>query len=358
MNVFRIRFPLLGASLLLLIGAIWAGLLRLGWSWPVFLPALPMTHGPLMVSGFFGTLIGLERAVALGRRWMYIGPGLSALGGILLVAGAPVLIGASFFVAASLILMAVFIVILRQQWVNYTQVMALGALSWLIGNLLWALGWPVFLVVYWWAGFLLLTIAGERLELARLLRPSRNARLALLASCALLLGGQLFALFSLAIGARIFAAGLLAFSLWLLRYDVARVTLRSTGLPRYIAIALLAGYVWLAASGFFGWINGAQSAGFFYDAFLHAIFLGFVFSMVFGHGPIILPAVLGRAATYHPAIYAPLFILHASLLLRLTADLLSAFTLRLWGGLLNGVAILLYFLLMLATLLSAGRERD
>jgi hypothetical protein len=53
-----------------------------------------------------------------------------------------------------------------------------------------------------------------------------------------------------------------------------------------------------------------------------------------------------------------LFILHASLLLRLTADLLSAFTLRLWGGLLNGVAILLYFLLMLATLLSAGRERD
>ena len=83
----RIRFPLLAVSLLLLLAAIWAGMVRLGWRWPVLLPALPISHGPLMVSGFLGTLIGLERAVALGVRWAYLGPLATALGGIMLIFG-------------------------------------------------------------------------------------------------------------------------------------------------------------------------------------------------------------------------------------------------------------------------------
>ena len=60
----RLRYPLLLIALLTLLAATWAGLLRIGW----LLPApgsLAASHGPLMVSGFLGTLIGLERAVAL-----------------------------------------------------------------------------------------------------------------------------------------------------------------------------------------------------------------------------------------------------------------------------------------------------
>jgi hypothetical protein len=41
------------------------------------------------------------------------------------------------------------------------------------GNLLWMAGWAVFEVVWWWGGYLVLTIAGERLELARLTRFPR-----------------------------------------------------------------------------------------------------------------------------------------------------------------------------------------
>ena len=37
------------------------------------------------------------------------------------------------------------------------------------------------------------------------------------------------------------------------------------------------------------------SAGPRYDAMLHSIFLGFVFSMIFAHAPIILPTITGLA---------------------------------------------------------------
>ena len=56
--VNRIRYPLLAFSLLLLV-AMWAGLVRLGWRWPALLPALPISHGPLMVSGFLGFVFSM-----------------------------------------------------------------------------------------------------------------------------------------------------------------------------------------------------------------------------------------------------------------------------------------------------------
>jgi hypothetical protein len=75
---------------------------------------------------------------------------------------------------------------------------------------------------------------------------------------------------------------------------------------------------------------------------LHAIFLGLVFSMIFGHGPIIFPAVLGVRVAYRPAFYAHLVLLHASLLLRVAGDLGPWQVARAWGGLLNGVAIVTF----------------
>lgn len=71
------RLPLLAGALVLLLAALWAGLLRLGWAWPTPLPTLPMAHGPLMINGFLGALIGLERAIALQKRWAYLAPVLT-----------------------------------------------------------------------------------------------------------------------------------------------------------------------------------------------------------------------------------------------------------------------------------------
>src|SRR5450756_2834249 len=74
------RVPLLLLAFASLFLGIDAGLARLGWSSPG--AALAAVHGPLMASGFFGTVISLERAVALGRRWAYSAPLASALGAL------------------------------------------------------------------------------------------------------------------------------------------------------------------------------------------------------------------------------------------------------------------------------------
>ena len=75
---------------------------------------------------------------------------------------------------------------------------------------------------------------------------------------------------------------------------------------------------------------------------LHAIFVGFVFSMIFAHAPIIFPAVLGRPINFYPIFYSHLILLQLSLLLRVAGDLILWLPGRQWGGLLNAVAILLF----------------
>jgi len=354
----RLRYPLLLTALLTLLAAAWAGLLRMGWALPAT-AGLAASHGPLMVSGFLGTLIGLERAVALaalGRRWTYVAPILSGLGALTSLAGLPV--GPWLLTAGSLALIAVFGEIVRRQPASFTYTMGLGATLWAAGNVLWLAGWPLFHVVWWWGGYLVLTIAGERLEMARLTRFPRNAMVAFFA----LVGGYVAGLLALsftplvAAGARIVGLALLGVALWLLRFDIARKTVRQAGLTRFIALNLLIGYGWLVVSGALTLLAGQQAAGPLYDAMLHTLFLGFVFGMIFGHAPVIFPAVLGREIRYGAHFYNHVILLHASLALRVAADLAGWADVRRWGGMLNGVALLLFLIVMALSLQHATRN--
>ena len=144
------------------------------------------------------------------------------------------------------------------------------------------------------------------------------------------------------LGVRIAGVGMIGMSIWLLRYDIARRTVKQKGLTRYIAVCLLSGYVWLLVAGVVALIYGGVTAGPIYDTMLHAIFLGFVFSMIFGHAPIIFPAVLGLDIPYRSNFYVPLVFLHFSLLLRTAGEMSGQGWARLWGGLLNEIAVLLY----------------
>jgi hypothetical protein len=345
----------LGLSIGILLLAIWAGWLRLGWPWPTIQPDLALIHGPLMVCGFLGTLVSLERAVALGARWMYLGPFASAAGAVLLIVRVGGSLGALLITLGSLGLVAIFAVIVRRHPVNYTIVMGVGALTWLAGNLLWLSGWLVAQIVLWWAAFLILTIAGERLELGRVLRLPAWARTVFVGVIGLLLVGLLASLLWRDLGARLFSLGMLALAAWFFFFDIARRTVHSSGLAQYIAACLLAGYAWLAFSGLLGLVYGGIIAGPRYDAFLHAIFLGFVFSMIFGHAPVIFPAIIGRQYRFHPVLYANLALLHASLVMRVIGDLAGFPLLRMWGGLLNGIALLL-FLISTLVLLFVSKE--
>lgn len=356
MTESRLRYPLMGLAMLALLAALWAGLVRLGWAWPPVRPGLPLVHGPLMVSGFLGTLIGLERAVALRERWAYLGPALSGLGGLSLVLGFPGAIGPLLISLGSLGLVVVFATIVRRHPALYIAVMAAGAVAWLIGNLLWVSGWPVFHIVLWWAAFLILTIAGERLELGRIVKLSQRSQLAFLVATGFFVAGLVMLLSAYSAGTRLAGAGMLGLAIWLLRFDIARRTVHKSGLPRFAALCLLSGYVWLGAAGAIALAFGGVPAGPYYDALLHAIFLGFVFSMIFGHAPIIFPAVLGVPVAFHRFFYAHLVLLHASLLARVIADLSFAMEARRWAGLLNGVALLLFIASTVYSVLRARRE--
>lgn len=339
MNYSFARARLLVAlGLFALLAGLWAALVRIGWELPAF-DALVAAHGPLMVAGFFGTLVNLERAVAIDRIWAYSAPALSALGALATLAGL-IPAGPALVALGSLCAVVIHLWMYRRHPAMHVAALALGVVAWTGGNLIWLSGAAVFHAAMWWVAFLVLTIAAERLELGRIMRPSPLRRAWFAAGPLVLLAGLVLGLADFDAGIRVAGLGLLVLALWLFGNDVARRTVRAAGLTRYIAVCLLLGYVWLAVGGLLAISIGGAMAGLLYDAELHAVMLGFVFSMIFAHMPIILPAVLRISVPYRPAYYVHVALLHASLVLRISGDLLVSVPMRQWGGLLNVVAVL------------------
>ena len=81
---------------------------------------------------------------------------------------------------------------------------------------------------------------------------------------------------------------------------------------------------------------------FSYDAAVHAVALGFVLSMVFGHAQIILPVLTGARVRYSSFAYVPLALLHASVVLRVGGDLLEWDDLRAVSAITTILALALY----------------
>lgn len=350
------RIPMLMAGFVSLVFGIGTGLLRLGWNFPLPSAGLMAFHGPLMACGFLGTVISLERAVAIGRRWAYLGPLSAALGGVAFITGLPWLIGAALVTSASVILGIASAHVFFRQRALFTLTLLLGSVSWLLGNLLWLSGLGIAQVAPWWIGFLVLTIAGERLELSRFLPPSPNSKITFMVIITLFLIGTVSATLSDAWKVQTLAAALLALALWLLRQDVARHTIKQAGLTRFIAACLVSGYVWLLMGALVGLLSPYLMSGSSYDAFLHAILVGFVFSMIFGHAPIIFPSVAKVRIPYHPTFYLPLVVLHASLVARIAGDLLQNQQSRSLGGALNAVALLLFVLSTINAVIRGKRQ--
>jgi hypothetical protein len=341
-----------------LLAGLWAGLVLLGLPVPTGGTDLAEAHGPLMALAFLGTLIGVERAVALRRGWAYLSPVAAGVGGLATAAGAPLQIGPALLTVAGLALVAIFVAVYRIQPALHTVVMAAGAACWPVAGALWLAGWDVPRFVPFLAGFLVLTIAGERLELSRMVGTSRLARGGFIGVAGTLVVGLVVALWVEPIGVRIAGLGLLGIAAWLARYDIARRTIRAPGVTRYMATALLTGYLWLATAGVLWAVSGRMADGRAYDAMLHAIFLGFVISMVFAHAPVIVPAVLGTPLPFHRGFYVQLALLHASVALRLLGgDATGNLTAWQLGGVLNETALLLFLCVTVGAVLRARRRQ-
>lgn len=340
-----------------LLAGILGGLLRVGIAIPgttgaAWLGRSAVAHAALMMCGFLGTVIGIERAVAARRRAAWLAPLASALGGLALLLGAQAWAG-TLLLAAATAFVAVNVLLWRRQRAGHTALLLAGACAWWTGNLLFAAGAAGGAVLPWWFAFLVVTIAAERLEMTRLMRRRPGAQAALVAIlCALALGAAASA-WSARMGGLLFGAALLALAIWLLLFDIARRTVRSAGLPRYMAVCLLGGYAWLAIGGL-AW--AATALGWpARDAALHAIGLGFVVSMIMGHAPVILPAIARIKLLFGGFFYLPLAALHASLLLRLAGGW-SVFHWRAQGALLNALAIALFAATAIAAALAWRRR--
>ncbi|MGJ7495326.1 hypothetical protein ACSFA8_09645 [Variovorax sp. RT4R15] len=337
-NFMRMVFgAVVGVSL---VGGIAGGLWRLGVALPdpisfAWTGQVLMVHAALMICGFLGTVIGIERAVAVKHRAALLAPLASGAGAVCLVLGQQAT-GAWLGVAAAVAFLAVNAVVVRRQHAAHTLLLLVGAAAWVMGNVLFALGHDGNAVFPWWFAFLVMTIAAERLEMTRLMRRRPGASATLHAVLSLLLAGAAWSGVAPRAGGLAYGTALVLLAAWLATFDVARRTVFAHGISRYMAICLLGGYAWLAVGGVAWAMTALGWAG--RDAALHALGLGFVVSMMMGHAPVVLPAIARVKLQFGALFYLPLAALHLSLLMRLFLGSFSE-PLRAAGAALNAATI-------------------
>ncbi|MEO6942341.1 MAG: hypothetical protein ABI238_02570 [Terrimesophilobacter sp.] len=348
-TALRLVFLIPGGLALLL--GLDAALLLLGVWAPLSFAQVAALHAPLMVFGFVGTFIVLERAVAARRGWGYASPLLLGLGSLVLLSELAPAVGKSMIGLGFVALLGIYVVIRRRSPAAAIDIQILGAVAGLAAVILWLSDAPISAIVPGMAVFLILTIAGERLELARIspVLDARAERMGLGAALLLVITAAIAPLWPSA-GYPLLGGALALLIVWLFRYDVATRLVSTKGLPRYMAVCLLAGYAWLLVPAGIWIIAGKVDSGPAYDAALHATFLGFVMSMIMAHAPVILPAVLRKPLPYRWFLYIPVALMHVTLALRLLGgDAWGNVDALRWGGSLNVIAILLFVILAITS---------
>ena len=329
---------------LALLAGLDAGLVLLGLPAPVTTARLPETHGMLLTLGFVGTLISLERATAYARPLGFTAPALLGAGGVLMVVAPVPLIAAKIVLAAGA---AAFVLLYIPLWQRQydaallTQLLAAGLA--LCGAVIWIGQSEMTRVIPWLIGFLVLTIAAERVELARITMGA-HAGIRLLVHAWAVTAALAVGLVLPDFGAILLGVVLLSLTGWLVVHDIARRTINAAGVTRYMAACILAGYVWLAVAALV-LLLGYPTAQPAYDAVIHAVFLGYTFSMIMAHATTILPAVLRIALPYRPAFWAPIAVLQVALIVRVwIGDGLGIPAAWQIGGVLGVAAIVLFLL--------------
>jgi hypothetical protein len=334
MNKAILILPIIFLTLII---AIWSGWIRIGINLPVTVGTAQ--HGSLMINGFLASLIFLERAVTFKSKWVLLLPYINASGLIAVAAGWYNVAHLIHIICAFGFMLMCALFIYKHKELYYYVFFA-GAFCLLTGNIVLFKTELYPAAIIWWMQFLLFTIVAERLELSRFL-PLRSSRRLLLMIILAVVLTTAFIPFHLQ-GNIVFALALSATAIWLFKYDMAFKSIKAKGQHRYSGTLLIVGYVWLILTS--ALLVAEKNMTFGYDAVLHSFFIGFVFSMIFSHAPIILPAVAKLPIKiYRPVLYAWFVVLQVSLIARIIADFSEQIVLRKWAGMINGIAILLFF---------------
>jgi hypothetical protein len=339
------------ALLSLLLGII-AGWQRINWNIPLL--NLAGDHGALMTGSFIGTLICLERSITHKHKWWRLLPLINGSSILLFLLQLPQLAYVFLITGSTGLLILLFTFVKNGPTLSHA-ILIMGAFAWLTGNLVLFNQYSYPAAVKWWMLFLLWTIFGERLELSRMLPVSRLKRITLYIIIAMNVAGVFLPFHWY--GNEIFATSLIGLSLWLFAFDMSRYAMKRPGQHRYIACWLLMGYAWLTVTGL--WLIFWPDAPYAYDAALHSFFLGFVFPMIFGHVPIIFPGIFKiNISLYHPVLFIVLALFQCSLLLRISGDALLQSELRKWGAMVNGITIILFFIVNVTMVIARLRQKQ
>ena len=349
---------LIGAGLAALLGLV-AALIRADLIHPSGRVPLADLHGGLMVYGFLGAAIGLERAVAYrsggsGKpAWGFLAPALGLLGSLLCLlsllasscGAAPAwvkveLIGGIPWTLSMLVLTAMYLAIWRRQPSAEVLIQVLGSLVGLVGAAGWVAGLDAAVLAPTWLFFLVLTIVGERVELARAVFSDVRLESGIL-------GLSLLAVLMLPVQAMAPSVGypLLGLSLGLLllvmaSHDVAKGTFRHGGLPGFMGTCMLSAYAWGLLAALIWMAAPLDSSTYWGDMALHALAVGFIMTMVIAHVCMIVPSVIRRPLPFHPLLWGAWAFMQVGLLIRLLGAIRLYTPLWKVGNLLNVLGIL------------------
>lgn len=330
--------------MLSLIVGIIGGWLRLGWA-QFNITEAAFHHGIIMTGSFIGALISMERAVVMEKKAWFLIPILAILALPLNLYGFTQIAIISLVLSSAGLTFLMYIQSTRVKEASH-YVITLGAFSWAVGNALLLKSDFIPMVVPWWIAFLLFTIVGERLELSRFL-PVKKIFIVLLYVLIVGVFASFFIPFHFG-GSRITGILIALIALWLLRFDMARKSIKKKGEYRYIGLGLIVGFVWLLVHALI--MIFMENHALYYDLWVHSFFLGFAFSMIWAHAPIIFPAVVKvKRLIYHPMLFIPWLLFQLSLIGRVWASFAGNIELRQFFGVANGWIILLMFISMAMT---------
>jgi len=318
-----VRRIVLAFALSALAAAVLGGLGRLGLV-PTF-PVWAQRHGAAMV-GFLGVVIALERAWLLGNARAHLVPAVGVAGLLAELGGGPSWLGhlLLLFAGAGLVVLQG-AHLMRRRGIDNT-LMTTGALAWLVGQMIVLTGASPSRAVPAWASFVVLVILGERIELQRRGDQAPPAGLVAAGWTALILhliAGAMHLLWPRS-GTSLLGLGWCASGGLLLWTDPGVRAPARPGADRYVATALTLGFVWLVAAGLLSIVFAGIDAGPLYDARIHALFGGFGLTLLFAHGPQVLPALAGRdGLAWSRLAWAALLVLQLGAVGRVVGDLSS-----------------------------------
>ena len=372
MKNFSAEYPLPGAlrgltlagAGLALVAGLSGALIRIG-TWPLLSDMgrhVHDNHGALMIFGFTVGAIVLERSVALRLRLGMVAPVVGVAATLVLIFLGSSQLAAAGYLLEVMLLLATYAVLLRRSPMMALLIEATGAVALVGGALSWLLCGDFVRSVPLVLTGLILTIMGERVELSRVGRILASATsvreevviflvgFALVVVALLLTMSPAGNLTSKAMGV-VFAELIVATAVACWRNDICRKTIRGTGLARYSAAAMILGYAWLLVGSVAWLLFTLWPAAGTWDAAVHAVCVGFVMSMIFGHAPIIVHGVIAKPFPYHPVLYAPLALTTLALLVRVVSRIPTLA----WhfGSLVGVVAIALF--MVCAVSLVAGK---